>query len=455
MSNALTRSEKKIAAALASVFGLRMLGLFMVMPVIALYGEELEGFDKIWIGIIIGAYGFTQAILQIPMGLLSDRWGRRKVIILGLVLFAIGSLIAATADDVVWVTIGRFLQGTGAIASAVLALAADLTREEQRSKVMAVIGMCIGLSFALAMVLGPMVAARYGLDGIFWLTAGLALVGIVVVLLAIPDTVTRGAQRDAIPVPAQITRLISDKQLFKLNFGVFFLHLQLTTLFVVLPGLLISAGYPSQSHGLLYFPALLASFLLMAPMLIWAMRNNREASMFKFAIWLLAGAAVLTAFADNTGLLLIIALVVFFAAFNFLEANLPAWISRLAPVGQKGSAMGIFSSSQFAGAFVGGLFGGALLQVFDAQTTLLIVSSLALPWWWLTRGLVLPIRTKPRVVKLKILDHHDAETMASQLTEIEGIEEAVVFVEEQQAYLKVQPKLLDDKALANWLAEHS
>ncbi|WP_143870824.1 MFS transporter [Catenovulum sediminis] len=454
MSETLTQYEKKIAAILAGIFSLRMLGLFMIMPVMAVYGQQLEGISPLWIGLIIGAYGLTQAVLQIPMGLLSDKIGRKPVILLGLCLFAIGSVIAAYADHVYWVAVGRFLQGTGAIASAVLALAADLTREEQRSKVMAVIGMCIGLSFAAAMVLGPLLAEKVGLSGIFAFTAVLAVLGILLVLLTVPDTVSKATNRDAIAVPGQLKALAKNPQLQKLNVGVFFLHLQLTCLFVVVPGLLVSAGFQSQSHWMLYFPALLASFVLMAPMLIWAIKSKRETFMFKFAIVLLAFAMALIWLFGDQGVGLLSALIVFFAAFNYLEANLPAWVSRLAPAGQKGSAMGMFSTCQFAGAFCGGVFGGVLLQQFNATGVLLASAAIVVPWLAISQKLVLPVKTKPKVVSVQVENHQMAEQIAQKLTQIKGVEEAVVIVEEQLAYLKILPKQLDQDALNMCLGQH-
>ncbi|AWB68757.1 MFS transporter [Saccharobesus litoralis] len=447
MSNQLTRYEKKIASACASVFGLRMLGLFMLMPVMAVYGQDLQGFSPLWVGIIIGAYGLTQALLQIPMGLLSDKFGRKPIILIGLVLFAIGSLVAANSDHVIGVALGRFLQGMGAIAAAVLALAADVTREEQRPKVMAVIGMCIGLSFAVAMVLGPLVAANAGIHGIFWLTAILAGVGILIVLFALPNTVNRGAQRDAIAVPAQLGQLIKNSQLRSLNIGVFFLHLQLTTLFVIIPGLLVASGMSSEKHWMLYLPALLCSFVVMVPLLIWAMKKHKEAAVFKISISVLALSMLVVGWVQQQTSVLIVALITFFAAFNYLEANLPAWVSRIAPAGQKGSAMGIFSTCQFAGAFFGGVLGGWLLQNTSEFVALVAIAALALPWLLLSTKLSLPKRTKPRTVKVNVVDHHSAETLADQLVKLPGIEEAVVFVEEQQAYLKVLPDELDQQQL--------
>lgn len=455
MSNTLTGQEKKIAAVLAGVFSLRMLGLFMILPVIAIYGQSLEGISPLWIGLIIGAYGLTQALLQVPMGLLSDKIGRRPVIILGLTLFAIGSLIAATADHVYWVTLGRFLQGTGAIASAVLALAADLTREEQRSKVMAIIGMSIGLSFAAAMVLGPLLAQKIGLDGLFLLTAIFAVLGIVLVLLSIPKSSLNSTNRDAVAVPEQLKILLKNKQLQKLSFGAFFLHLQLTCLFVVVPGLLVGAGFASQSHWKLYFPALIVSFIVMTPILLWAMKKKQEKAVFIGAIVTLAVAMLVIWLQQDSRYIILLALVLFFAAFNYLEANLPAWVSRVAPAGQKGSAMGMFSSCQFAGAFAGGMLGGVLLQNTSVDGVLLFAAALCLPWLILSCSLTLPKRTRPRVVSVQLNEKYTSEHVTQALLNVTGVEEAVVIADEQQAYLKVLPKELDERALQNCLKPNS
>ena len=279
--------EKRAAVSLAAVFGFRMLGLFMLMPVFAIYGHTLEGFSPIWIGLAIGAYGLTQAILQIPMGMLSDRFGRRRIIVIGLILFAIGSVIAALAESVYMVTLGRAIQGTGAIASAVLALAADLTRDEQRPKVMAVIGMCIGMSFALALIFGPMLTEAFGLSGLFWITAMFALAGIVVVLTLVPSAVNKAPRSETVAVPALLSKLVRHPQLVRLDVGVLVLHLMMTAVFVSLPQLLIKSGMAATDHWQLYLPVLIGSFFLMVPFIIIAAKKRKEREMFIAAVLLL------------------------------------------------------------------------------------------------------------------------------------------------------------------------
>ena len=302
----LTALERRTAISLALVFAFRMLGLFMLIPVFAIYGKDLIGFSPLWIGLAIGAYGLTQAILQIPMGWLSDRWGRHQVMLLGLSLFAIGSVVSALADSVYMVTFGRVLQGMGAISGAVLALAADLTREEQRPKVMAVIGATIGLSFAVAMIAGPLIAAAAGLSGIFWFTAVLALCGVLIVSFLVPKAAQQASDSEALAKPGFILDLFKHPQLLQLTAGVLILHLMLTAVFVVVPQQLLSQRLLSEQHWQVYLPVLLGAFVLMVPMMILAMRRQQEKGYFLFAVGLLivslllmlSGAAVV---ADHHG----------------------------------------------------------------------------------------------------------------------------------------------------------
>jgi MFS family permease len=269
----MNRQERRAAVSLAGVYALRMLGLFMILPVFALYAEHLEGVTPALTGLAIGAYGITQALLQIPAGLLSDRIGRKPVIIGGLLLFALGSVVAAAADAIHMVILGRALQGAGAIAAAVMALTADLTREEQRIKAMAMIGMSIGLSFAAAMVLGPVLNEWVGVPGIFWITALLALGGIGIVAFLVPrPTVTR-RHREAEAVPAQFGRVLRNAELLRLDFGILVLHTLLTASFVVLPLLLRDVlDLASANHWKLYLPVLAASVLVMIPFIFLAGR---------------------------------------------------------------------------------------------------------------------------------------------------------------------------------------
>ncbi|MCG7562107.1 MFS transporter [Pseudoalteromonas sp. McH1-42] len=435
--------EKRAAISLASVFAFRMLGLFMLMPVLAIYGQSLTDVSPLWIGLAIGAYGLTQALLQIPMGWLSDKFGRKPIIVAGLIMFAIGSVIAALAESIYWVTAGRALQGMGAIASALLALASDLSRDEQRPKVMAVIGMCIGMSFAVAMLLGPMVAAAFGIAGIFWLTAALALLGIGIVLFIVPGAVNRAPKGDTVASMADIRKLVRHPQLVRLDLGVLLLHLTLTTLFVALPGQLIADGLVAQDHWQLYIPVLLLAFVLMAPLMIVAIRKQKEKQVFLASIALLVVSTLALIPAANSLIGIAVAMTVYFIAFNFLEATMPALVSRIAPATQKGSAMGVFSSSQFFGAFAGGVIGGYLAQHFNPQTVFAAAAAIGVIWLFIAWRMQIPVRSKTLSFVTEVDEPEKADALADQLVALPGVIEATVVSEENRTYLKVNDKEFD------------
>lgn len=443
-ASSLNALEKRTAVSLACVFAFRMLGLFMLMPVLAIYGTELDGFSPLWIGLAIGAYGLTQALLQIPMGWLSDKFGRKRVIVSGLLLFALGSVIAALAESIYMVTLGRGLQGMGAIAAAVLALAADLSRDEQRPKVMAVIGMCIGLSFAAAMLLGPMIAASYGISGIFWLTALLAIVGIFIVLTIVPTAVNRAPKGDTSASFSAIKALIKDPQLVRLNLGVMLLHLTLTAVFVALPGELINEGLAAQAHWKLYIPVLVLAFILMVPMMIIAIKKQQEKKAFLISIAFIVASLMSLSLFGYSIWAIAICMLVYFVAFNFLEATMPALVARLSPAGQKGSAMGAFSSTQFLGAFLGGVLGGALSEVSSAHTVFAAATLIGVIWLAIAWGMVVPQKSK-LISLLTAVDtqvehtspEQAAQQLADKLADLPGVLETTVVLEENRTYLKI------------------
>ncbi|MGS0692104.1 MFS transporter [Shewanella sp. 30m-9] len=436
-NNGLSKTEKKVAFSLASVFGLRMMGLFMIMPVFALYGQHLEGFSPLWVGIAIGAYGLTQAILQIPMGILSDKFGRKPIILIGLLIFALGSLVAANADTIYGVVAGRALQGMGAIAAAVLALAADLTRDEQRTKVMAIIGMCIGFSFALSLLVGPIVAQHLGLSGLFFMTAGLALLGMLIVQLLVPNPISQAPKGDTVAAPEKLKRMLFDPQLFRLDAGIFILHLVLTAVFVALPLDLVDAGLAKEEHWMLYFPAFMGAFFLMVPLIIIGVKRNNTKGMFQVALIIMMVALGSMAMFANNLVALSIAVVLFFTGFNYLEASLPSLIAKFCPVGDKGSAMGVYSTSQFLGAFCGGLLGGGAYQLVGASGVFSVALGLMCLWFLLTFGMKNPVLLKSYTLEANVSDKQSAVVMATELSALAGVSEAIVVLEEKVAYLKV------------------
>ena len=451
-ASGLNSIEKKAAFSLASVFGLRMLGLFMILPVFAIYGEQLIGYSPIWIGLAIGAYGLTQALLQIPMGILSDKFGRKPVILVGLVIFLLGSVVAAMSDTIYGVVLGRALQGMGAIASAILALAADLSREEQRPKVMATIGMFIGISFTVAMIIGPIVAQAFGLSGLFWFIAILTIFAMFTIQFVVPNSVNTAPKGDNVALPSKLVSLILDSQLSRLNWGVFILHMALTACFVTLPKQFVASGLALEQHWQLYLPTLIGSFFLMVPFMIIAMKKQKENQMFSAAVALLTLALLLLWYLPMTITTLVVLVMMFFTAFNYLEATMPSILSRIAPAGVKGSVMGIYSSSQFLGAFAGGIIGGFIASNFGEQSIFLVMALFALVWLLLTLGMKPLKKSKAYSFATSINSDEQAQQVAEQLSEMPGVIEATIMHDEAVAYLKVDDKTVDlvnIKALLN------
>jgi MFS family permease len=457
MGSALTKTtsmapaERKAALALAGLYALRMLGLFLVLPVFALYAENLDGATPFLVGIAIGTYGLTQACFQIPFGMLSDRVGRKRIIILGLVIFAVGSVVAAQADSIVGIIVGRAIQGAGAIAAAVLALAADLSREEQRTKVMAIIGVSIGFAFALSIILGPVLNSWVGVHGIFWITACLALAGIAVIHFVVPQPVSSRFHRDTSPVPVLFKRVLRDVQLLRLDFGVFILHSLLTATFLAIPLALDHvAGFPVTSHWRIYLPALVFSLLAIVPIIILAEKRQQMKGLYLAAVLGLCLVEVgFLGFYDSplgVGILLFL----FFTCFNFLEAALPSLITKLSPSDAKGTAMGVYSTSQFLGAFVGGALGGWAYSLFDLSGVFAVAALGALVWFRVAYGMDDPRNLSSYLLKVGDVSEAEAQQVAMRLSQVPGVAEAVVVAAEGVAYLKVDRHTLDKAALQSF-----
>lgn len=447
----MTRTEKRVALSLAAIFISRMLGLFMILPVFAVYAKQLEGFTPTLAGVAIGIYGLTQALFQIPLGSLSDRIGRKPVIIGGLLVFALGSVVAAESVTVHGVIIGRALQGAGAIASAVMALAADLTREEHRIKVMATIGMSIGLSFAVAMVIGPVFHGWFGVSGIFWITALLALGGITVAKLWVPSPVRSRFHRDTEVDVHWLWQALSDRQLLRLDIGVLILHLMLVSMFMVVPGLLEEQlGLDVHHHWQLYLPVLFFAVLAMVPFIIIAEKKRKIKQVVTGAVVVLAISQLLLPMLRDTMVGMVFVLWLFFTAFNLLEASMPSLVAKLAPAAHKGTAMGAYSTSQFLGVFLGGLSGGWLSQHFGLSGVAAFNVLLALCWAALALSMRKPQYHSSYLLNIGQVTEQKAQELVEALSAVNGVVEATVVAEDGIAYLKVDKNRLDMDTLHSY-----
>ncbi len=381
--------ERRAGASLASIFALRMLGLFLILPVFSVYAKTLPGGDNLaLVGFALGAYGLTQAIFQIPFGIASDIFGRKLVIVIGLLIYALGSFVAAAAPDMTWIIIGRVLQGAGAISAAVTALAADLTREEHRTKVMAMIGSSIGLVFALSLVGAPILYGWIGMGGLFIMTGVLALMAIVLLLKAVPPAPPPHGH-EKLP----LRRVILDPDLFRLNVGIFVLHIVQMAMFVVLPHALVDfGGLEAAAHWKVYLPAVLVSFAIMVPAIIAAERKDKMRPIFLMAIGLLLIVqSGLLMFHENIWALALW-LLLFFVAFNVLEATLPSLVSRTAPPAAKGAALGVYNTTQAMGLFIGGTAGGYIAQNFGDNAVFAACTGLILVWLVVANSMNFPQR---------------------------------------------------------------
>jgi MFS family permease len=426
-----------------------------VLPVLTTYGMALQGANESLIGLAIGIYGLMQALFQIPVGLLSDKFGRFPLIIGGLLLFLLGSVLAACADSIWGVIIGRALQGAGAISAAVMALLSDLTREQHRTKAMAFIGVSIGITFAVAMVSGPVITHASGLSALFWGTAGLTGLAIITTLFFIPKPQQHVLNRESAFVSGNLRAVLMERELLKLNFSIFSLHALLMASFVALPVAMEQAGFQRQLQWQVYLVTMLISFVAVVPLIIYAEKRRRIKQVFIscILIFLLAEAVL---FSAGLQLWFVFAgIQLFFIGFNVLEGLLPSLVSKIAPAGYKGTAMGLYSTSQFLGVAAGGASGGWLLQLNG--TPLVFLAGIVIVGLWLLVSLTM--REPPYVSSLRIVLPDSAKQQSSLLAENikaqPGVADVVLVLEEMAAYVKVDTRQTSRRDLEQIVAAAS
>jgi len=434
--------EKRAILGVGGIFALRMIGLFMIVPVFSVYGSSYTHATPFLIGLAVGIYGLGQAIFQIPMSLAADKFPRKPIIFLGLVLFAIGGIIAANATDIYEVIIGRALAGSGAVSAVLMALLADVTREEMRTKAMATMGLTIATSIMLAFAFGPLLVGSLGISGLFWLTSGFAVLAMLL-LLAVPTPMrVLKHNLDNKTIGQQLATVLKIGDLNRLHMAIFALHLTMTAIFVILPHQLSEVmGLSVRQQGLVYLPLLFIGFAIAIPFIIIAEKKRKMRQVFLAAIALMTAALALLALGSQVGVGIILGLLLYFMGFNLLEATIPSWISKRAPVANKATAMGLNSSSQFFGAFVGGAMGGLLLNQPNllAWGILAIIMGAALL-------IILPIAQPPYLssTTVTIPKNINIQEWSRQMLAVDGVDELVVMAKEQVAYLKLDKTQLTD-----------
>lgn len=438
-SEQMSALEVRASMSLASIYGLRMLGMFLILPIFSIYAETLPGGDShLLIGLALGAYGLTQAMFQLPFGMASDRYGRKRMIYIGLVLFVIGSLVAGFADDLYTVIIGRAIQGAGAVSAVVTALVADLTREEHRTKAMAMIGGTIGITFALSLILGPALNQWIGVPGIFLLTGALAALAILDVKFLVPDPLITRFHSDAEAAPSKLKDVLKDAQLLRLNFGIFALHAAQMAMFVVVPfAIKQTSGMSENDHWMIYLPVMVVSFALMVPAIIYGEKRAQLKRVFVGAIAIMLGAQLLFASSVSHFWGIVISLSAYFIAFNVLEASLPSLISKIAPAASKGTAIGVYNTAQSLGVFIGGTLGGYLSHYYGFASVFVFCSVLMGLWLLFAVSMKTPPAVKSKMYHVDELNAAAAKRLSSSLGKLPGVREAVVLAEEGLVILKV------------------
>ena len=439
ISEKMSSAERRSTISLAAIYGLRMLGMFLILPIFAIYAQTLEGgHDHTMVGLALGAYGLTQVLLQLPFGIASDKYGRKKVIYAGMLIFVVGSVVAAMGTDIITVIIGRAIQGAGAVSAVVMALVADSTREEHRTKAMATIGGTIGVTFAFSLVAGPLLNQSIGVSGIFWMTAILAIFAIGVVKFLVPDPVNSHFHSDTETAPRKIKEVLRNTQLLRLNFGAFSLHAAQMAMFVVVPfALKETSGMSENQHWLVYLPVLTISFVMMLPAIIYGEKRAKLKPVFIGAVATMLFAQLLFAANIHHFWGVVMALFFYFLAFNLLEATLPSLISKMAPAASKGTAIGIHNTAQSLGIFIGAVAGGFLSGNYGFSSVFIFCSVLMAIWLISTFGMKTPPSVKTKMYHVEALGEKQAATLKQTVENMDGVEEVAVLAQESTLIVKI------------------